>query len=75
MLLFILIIALFAAGALVALIRGLLAFASDGDLIKSGGDAYLKRGERQNRMMIQRVLFQGLAVLALAVLGLLFSAN
>jgi len=74
-LIFIIILALCAAGALIALVRGLLAFASDGDLIKSGGDAYLKRGQRQNRMMMQRVMFQGLAVLAVAVLGFMFSAN
>jgi len=71
----IILVLLFAAGAVVALARGLLAFSREGDLIRGGKGAYLKRGELQNRMMSQRVLFQALAVLAVTVLGLLFSAH
>lgn len=75
MVLLIIVIALLAIGAFVALLRGLLAFASDGDLIKSGGDAYLKRAKQQNRMMTQRVMFQALAVVALVLLAFIFSAH
>ncbi len=70
----ILLVLLFAAGAVFALVRGLLAFAREGDLIRGGEDAYLKRSEQQNKMMSQRVLFQALAVGTVTVLGLLFSA-
>lgn len=70
----ILLVLLFAAGAVVALVRGLLAFVHEGDLIRGGEDAHLKRSDQQNRMMSQRVLFQALAVVAVAVLGLVFSA-
>lgn len=65
----IVLIVLFAIGAFVALIRGLLAFSSDGNLLKGGGDAYLERGEQQNRLMTQRVFFQALAVFVIALLG------
>lgn len=71
----IILVMLFAAGAVFALVRGLLAFSREGDLIRGGEDAFLKRGELQNRMMSQRVLFQALAILAVTVLGLLFSAR
>ena len=72
---FIILVVLFAIGALVALVRGLIAFSKEGDLIKGAGEAYLKRAERQNRMMSQRVLFQALAVLAVTAFGLLFSSR
>lgn len=68
-------IALFVIGAVTALVRGLMAFGREGDLIRAGEDAYLKRGEQQNRMMVQRVLFQALAILAITVLGLVFSSH
>jgi hypothetical protein len=71
----ILIVILFGIGAGVALVRGLLAFAREGDLIKSGGDPLLKRSEQQNRMMTQRVIFQALAVAGVALLGLIFAAR
>ncbi len=73
--LLILLVVLFAGGALVALIRGLLAFSREGERIKGNDDAYLRRGQQQNRMMTQRVMFQAAAILAVTVLGLLFSAR
>lgn len=57
-----------AAGA--ALVRGLFAFYKDGELLKDGSaEADLVKGVQQNRMMAQRVFFQGLAVFAIALLG------
>jgi len=71
----VLLVVLFAIAATVALLRGLMAFSREGDLIKGGEDAYLKRSEQQNRMMSQRVLFQALAIVIVTVLGLVFSAR
>lgn len=71
----IILVILMSVGALIALIRGLLAFSREGDRIKGGDDAYLRRGEQQNKMMTQRVMFQAMAVLAVTALGLLFSAH
>lgn len=70
MIFLILSIIVFVLAAATALFRGLFAFYKDGELL--GGNsaaADLQRGTQQNRMMAQRVLFQGLAVLAIAVLG------
>jgi hypothetical protein len=68
--LLILLIASFALLAAVALIRGLLAFQRDGERMRSGDeDAIMSFGVQQNRMMSQRVLFQGVAVLLIALLG------
>ena len=65
-----LIIAVFAVAAAIALVRGLLAFFKDGDVLKRGeADFDLHRGIQQNRMMTQRVLFQGIAVVGIALLG------
>lgn len=71
----VLVVILFAVGAAAALVRGLLAFAREGDLIKGGGDPFLRRSEQQNRMMTQRVLFQALAVAVIVVIGFLFAAR
>lgn len=71
----ILLIIVFAVGAAVALVRGLLAFSHEGDFIKGGGDPFLRRSEQQNRMMTQRVMFQGIAVACVVLLGFLFSAH
>ena len=71
----ILVVLLFACAAAAALVRGLFSFAREGDLIKGGGDPFLKRSEQQNRMMTQRVMFQALAVAAVVLLGLLFAAH
>ncbi len=63
-------VAVFAVAAATALVRGLMAFHSDAEALRSGSnDADLQRGKQQNRMMSQRVLFQGLAILAIALLG------
>jgi len=57
-------------------VRGLMAFYKDGEALKDGSDAaVLMRGVQQNRMMSQRVLFQGLAILAIALLGALATQN
>ena len=72
--LFILLIAGCGIAVAVALVRGLGAFYKDAERIRAGDpDAILKFGVRQNRMMSQRVLFQGIAVLLVAVLGMLAS--
>ena len=68
----ILLIALFAIAAATALVRGLLAFHEDAQQIRNGADPLrLQYGVKQNRMMIQRVLFQGIAILLVAALGLI----
>jgi len=68
----ILLIVTFAVAAGVALVRGLMAFHHDAEQIRRGADPLLiQHGVRQNRMMMQRVLFQGIAVLLVALLGLM----
>jgi hypothetical protein len=63
----------FAIAAGTALVRGLMAFHHDAQQIRDGIDPSISQpGIRQNRMMIQRVIFQGIAVLLIAVLGLMF---
>lgn len=63
-------VAALAIAAVVAFIRGLMAFLGEGELLKNGTpESDLRRGIQQNRMMAQRVLFQGLAVFVLALLG------
>lgn len=62
----------FAIAAAIALIRGLTAFLRDSELIRQ--NEYVPReafGVQQNRMMTQRVLFQGIAILMVALLGAL----
>lgn len=61
-----------AIAAATALIRGLMAFLQDGqDLRRTGHVANEKFGMKQNRMMTQRVLFQGTAILLIALIGAL----
>ncbi len=68
--LFGLLIIAFALATGTALVRGLFAFYKDGEELKQGTDgAELRRGLQQNRMMTQRVLFQGIAILVIALLG------
>ena len=68
----ILLIVAFALAAGVALVRGLMAFHHDAEQIRKGADPQLfQHGARQNRMMMQRVLYQGIAVLLVAMLGLM----
>jgi len=66
----------FVIAAAVALIRGLSAFFADGKAIRQHGqgpdEAY---GVKQNRMMAQRVLFQGIAIALVALIGALASQN
>lgn len=66
----ILLVAGFALAALVALIRGLTAFFKDAEHIRTHGRSASEGfGVRQNRMMAQRVLFQGIAILLIVLLG------
>lgn len=59
-----------ALAAATALIRGLVAFHDDGVRLKNAGpEPDLLRGKQQNRMMFQRVLFQGLAIIMVVLLG------
>lgn len=59
-----------ALAAATALIRGLVAFHQDGvRLNDANAEQDLFRGEQQNRMMSQRVLFQGLAIVMVVILG------
>ena len=64
----------FAIAAATALVRGLMAFFRDAEHIRQNGtapqDAF---GVQQNRMMAQRVLFQGIAILLVVVVGALAS--
>ena len=66
----------FAIAAATALVRGLMAFFRDGENLRRPGRGANERfGEQQNRMMAQRVLFQGIAVLLVALVGLLAAAK
>lgn len=62
----------FALATAVALVRGLMAFHSDGERLRANDAAQaLAIGEQQNRMMTQRVMFQAVAVLLVALIGAL----
>ena len=62
----------FALAAGIALVRGLKAFLDDGEQIRQKGNGAQEAfGAKQNRMMSQRVLFQGIAVLLVALIGAL----
>ncbi len=69
----ILLIAGFAIAAATALIRGLVAFTRDAADLR--GDAHPTPsqpfGVQQNRMMTQRVMFQGIAILLIVVVATL----
>lgn len=62
----------FVIAAATAVVRGLMAFFRDGEHIRQNGfrpqDAF---GVKQNRMMTQRVIFQGIAILLVALVGAL----
>jgi hypothetical protein len=65
-------IGVFALAAATALVRGLLAFHADAEQIRRGAEpALVRHGEKQNRMMMQRVLFQGIAIFLIVLLGLI----
>lgn len=66
----------FAIAAAVALFRGLLAFSRDAELARLSSDARAKDfGAKQNQMMTQRVLFQGIAILLVVMVGALASQD
>ena len=68
----VLLIGAFAIAAAVALVRGLIAFFRDAEHIRlTGGPSQEAFGIKQNRMMAQRVLFQGIAILLIVVVGAL----
>ena len=69
-----LLIGIFAIAAATALVRGLKAFFDDGEQIRQKGNGAQEAfGVKQNRMMTQRVLFQGVAILLVALIGALAS--
>ena len=60
----------FAIAVVIALIRGLVAFFRDAEHIRQTGHASQEAfGVKQNRMMAQRVLFQGIALVLIVLLG------
>lgn len=64
----------FAIAAAVAPVRGLLAFFYNGEQIRQIGAATGEAfGVKQIRMMGQRVLFQGIAILLVTLIGALAS--
>jgi Hypoxia induced protein conserved region len=66
----------FAIAAATALVRGLMAFFRDAEHIRQNGGAEREAyGVQQNRMMTQRVLFQGIAVLLAVLVGALASRS
>lgn len=70
----VLLIGAFVIAAAIALVRGLTAFFRDGEKIRSGAAASDEQfGLMQNRMMFQRVLFQGIAILLVGLIGLMAS--
>ena len=74
--LLILLIGGFAIAAATALIRGLMAFFRDGHQIRQNENVPREAfGVQQNRMMAQRVLFQGIAILLVALFGALASRS
>jgi hypothetical protein len=73
---FVILIVLAALGAVVALVRGIITFlrTTEEDL-KSGATGPSQSSLKQNRMMMQRVTFQALAILLIALLLLLNSGH
>jgi len=68
----VILICVFAVGAGTALVRGLMAFVGDAQDLRSGDPSRVASfGIKQNRMMSQRVLFQGIAILLVALIGAL----
>ncbi len=65
-------ITVFAIAAGVALVRGLIAFVRDAEHIRMHGEINQEAfGVKQNRMMTQRLLYQGIAILLVALVGAL----
>jgi Hypoxia induced protein conserved region len=74
--LLVLLIGGFAIAAATALVRGLMAFFRDGENLHQTGETTGEAfGVRQNRMMTQRVLFQGIAILLIVLVGALAGAR
>ena len=74
--LLVLLIGGFAIAAATALVRGLLAFFRDGEQLRHSGKATGEAfGVQQNRMMTQRVLFQGIAIVLIMLVGALAGAR
>jgi len=73
---FVILIALFAVGAVVMLVRGIIAFmrTTEEDL-KNSANGPSQSSLKQNRMMMGRVMFQALAILMVALVLLLNSGN
>lgn len=70
--LLVLLLAGFAIAVVVALVRGLTAFYKDAEALRqTGREPDHAFGVKQNRMMAQRVLFQGVAILLIVLLGLM----
>jgi Hypoxia induced protein conserved region len=71
-----LLIGSFLIAAAIALVRGLKAFLHEGDILRQNGTAVHEAyGVQQNRMMTQRVIFQGIAILLVALVGALASGK
>ena len=68
----VLLISGFAIAVVIAIIRGLAAFFRDAEHIRQAGhESQEEFGVKQNRMMAQRVLFQGIAILLIVLVGAL----
>ncbi len=68
----VLLISGFAIAVVIAIIRGLAAFFRDAEHIRKAGHGSQEAfGVKQNRMMAQRVLFQGIAILLIVLVGAL----
>ena len=64
----------FAIAVVIALVRGLVAFFRDAEHIRQNGHSSQEAfGVKQNRMMAQRVLFQGIAIVLIVLVGSLAS--
>ncbi|MGZ8281481.1 MAG: hypothetical protein ACXWUN_00855 [Allosphingosinicella sp.] len=64
----------FAIAAAIALVRGMVAFFRDAEHIRQKGRPSQEAfGVKQNRMMAQRVFFQGMAIFLIVLLGSLAS--
>lgn len=71
-----LLIAGFAIGVVTALVRGLAAFFRDAKhLRQTGRPSQEGIGVKQNRMMAQRVLFQGIAILLVVLVASVAAQN
>lgn len=71
-----LLIAGFAIGVVTALVRGLAAFFRDAEhLRQTGRPSQEGIGVKQNRMMAQRVLFQGIAILLVVLVASVAAQN